>query len=120
MLHTIAQIDDTTMITHSVYNDQASLDAGAVKGSMFHIDPAEIAKVLDGPGTQMTGSVVSEQFASRAVGAISTSFMTVDDGNMDEAMAWARAYDVRAAPGRFRMLMTQVDANTLVACFCVY
>jgi len=110
------KIDDTTMITHSVYNDQASLDAGAVKGTMFHIDPAEIAKVLDGPGTQMTGSVVSEQFASRAAGAISTSFMTVDDGNMDEAMAWARAYDVRAAPGRFRMLMTQVDANTLVAC----
>jgi hypothetical protein len=115
----VVKIDDTTLITHSSYNDQASLDAGKVKGALPHIDPAEIAKLLDGPGlsgTQMTGPVIVELYASRAPGAISTNFLTVADGKMDEMMAYFRAYDVRAVPGRFRMLLTQVDANTLMEC----
>jgi len=115
MPHAIPQIDDTTLITHGLYNDQASMDAGTVKGALPHLDPAEVAKVLDGPGTRMTGPVVFEVFASRAAGAISTNFMTVADGNMDKAMAWIRAYDVRAVPGRFRIICMQADANTLIS-----
>lgn len=114
----VVKIDDTTLVTISAYNDQASLAAGDVKGAMPHLDAAEVAKVFDGAGTRMTGPVAMETFASRAAGAVSTHFITVAPGKMDEALALYRAYDVKSAPGRFRFCLTQADANTLVCVTC--
>lgn len=113
-----AQIDDTTLVTISAYNDQASLDAGNVKGALPHLDAAEVAKVLDGAGTRMTGPVAIDIYATRAAGAMSTHFVTVAPGKMDEALAGYRAYDVRSAPGRFRFAVMQVDADTLGVVTC--
>ena len=96
-----AQIDDTTLVSHSAYNDQASLDT--IDTTRKDLKP--LAQFVDTttPEIRMTGPVVADQHASRAIAAMSTIFMTVADGKMDEVMAWARAYDVRDAPGRFRV-----------------
>jgi len=112
----IVKIDDTTLISHSAYNDQASLDT--IDTTRKDLKP--LAQFVDTttPEIRMTGPVVQDQRASRAIAAMSTIFMTVADGKMDEAMAWARAYDVRDAPGRFRMLNMQIDANTLLSASC--